>query len=175
MIFQECSVAGACEISPTPHSDHRGRFMRAWCKQEFSDYGIEFTPLQSNIAFSLQRGTIRGLHYQVAPALEAKLVRCTRGAVFDVVADLRPNSPTFRSWHGVHLSAENAKMLYVPEGCVHGCLSLTDETDIHYMTSAVFSPPHSTGVRFDDPALDIRWPMPVTIVSDQDRAWPLIG
>lgn len=149
--------------------------MRAWCQSEFVEHGIEFVPLQANMAFSSHNGTIRGLHYQVAPALEAKLVRCTRGAIFDVVADLREHSPSFRSWHGVHLSAENAKMLYVPEGCAHGCQSLVDSTEIYYMTSAIFAPLHSCGIRYDDPAFDIRWPLQITSVSAQDLAWPPFG
>jgi dTDP-4-dehydrorhamnose 3,5-epimerase len=173
MIFQQCAVAGAWEISPAAHQDDRGRFMRAWCQREFAEHGIDFAPLQANIACSTRAGTLRGLHWQVAPALEAKLVRCTRGVAFDVIADLRPYSPTFQAWYGVYLSAENAMMLYVPEGCAHGCLSMVDDTDIHYMASAVFAPAQATGIRFDDPAIGIRWPAPVTTVSDQDRSWPL--
>ena len=172
MNFHECSVAGAREISPTPHDDNRGHFLRAWCHQEFMDHGIKFTPVQANMAFSRREGTIRGLHYQAAPAPEAKLVRCTRGAIFDVVVDLRQDSPTYLSWHGLVLSAENAKMLYVPEGCAHGALSLVDDTDLHYMASANFAPKHAFGVRFDDPAFNVQWPIPVTVVSEQDGGWP---
>jgi dTDP-4-dehydrorhamnose 3,5-epimerase len=149
--------------------------MRAWCIREFADHNIEFTPLQANMGFSIQRGTIRGLHYQLAPALEAKLVRCTRGAIFDVVVDLRPGSATYCRWHGLTLSAVNGWMLYVPEGCAHGCQSLEDETEIHYMTSTMYSPDHARGVRFDDPKLGIDWPLPVSAVSEQDLNWPLIG
>jgi dTDP-4-dehydrorhamnose 3,5-epimerase len=148
--------------------------MRAWCIQEFAGNGIAFTPLQANMGLSLRKGTIRGLHYQQAPALEAKLVRCTRGAIFDVVVDLRPDSATYCHWHGLTLSATNGWMLYVPEGCAHGCQSLEDDTEIHYMTSAMYSPDDARGVRFDDPCLGIRWPLPVTALSDQDRSWPLI-
>ncbi len=149
--------------------------MRAWCQREFIDAGIVFTPLQANMGYSAQPGTIRGLHYQVAPALEAKLVRCTRGAVFDVVVDMRPHSATFRRWYGIELSAENGRMLYVPEGCAHGCESLIADTEILYMTSAFYAPGEVRGVRYDDPAFGIRWPLPATVVSDQDRAWPLVG
>jgi dTDP-4-dehydrorhamnose 3,5-epimerase len=148
--------------------------MRAWCLREFSAQGIAFTPLQANMGLSARRGTIRGLHYQVAPALEAKLVRCTRGAVFDVVVDLRPDSPTYRSWYGADLSADNGRMLYVPEGCAHGCLSLQDDTEIHYMTSAFYSPDEVRGIRHDDPAFAIRWPLAVSEISEQDRNWPLV-
>ena len=175
MIFEKCAVEGAWQITPRPHHDGRGRFMRAWCARQFADHGIHFVPLQANLAFSAKMGTMRGLHFQVAPALEAKLVRCVRGAIFDVVADVRPRSPTFGAWYGLQLSADDAKMLFVPEGCAHGCLSMVDGTDFHYMASAYFAPDCATGIRFDDPAFDIRWPAPVTIVSDQDRSWPLFG
>lgn len=174
MRFEPCLVHGAWVIDPTPHQDDRGRFMRAWCLREFNEHGIEFTPVQANMGFSLRRGTIRGLHYQVAPALEAKLVRCTAGAVFDVVVDLRPESPTYRAWYGTELTPENGRMLYVPEGCAHGCQALTDDTEIYYMASAFYSAADARGVRFDDPAFQVRWPLPPTVVSEQDRSWPLV-
>lgn len=174
MKFLRCDVEGAWVIEPTPHHDARGRFMRAWCQREFSEAGIEFDPVQSNMGFSVLAGTIRGLHHQVAPALEAKLVRCTRGSVFDVVVDLRPGSPTFRGWYGVELTADNGRMLYVPEGCAHGVQSTGDATEILYMASAVYAPNESRGARFDDPAFGIRWPLPASVVSDQDRNWPLV-
>ena len=174
MVFSECAVAGARLVHPDPRPDDRGRFMRAWCRKEFADAGIEFVPLQANMALSKRRGTMRGLHYQVAPSPEAKLVRCTAGAIFDVVVDLRPDSPTYRSWYGERLSAENGRMLYVPEGCAHGCLSLEDATEIYYLTSVMYAPTDARGSRFDAPAIGIRWPAEVTFVSPQDRAWPLI-
>jgi dTDP-4-dehydrorhamnose 3,5-epimerase len=114
------------------------------------------------------------LHYQIAPALEAKLVRCTRGAIFDVVVDLRPASPTYRSWYGCCLSADNGWMLYVPEGCAHGFQSTEDNAEIHYMTSAFYSPTDVRGIRYDDPAFRIRWPLPVSSISEQDLSWPLV-
>jgi dTDP-4-dehydrorhamnose 3,5-epimerase len=175
MKFLKCDVAGAWLIDPTPHQDERGRFMRAWCSREFAEHGIEFTPLQANMALSVVQGTIRGLHYQVAPVLEAKLVRCTRGAAFDVVVDLRSGSPTFRGWYGAELTADNGRMMYVPEGCAHGVQSTADATEILYMASAVYAPSESRGARFDDPAFGIRWPLPASAVSDQDRNWPLLG
>jgi dTDP-4-dehydrorhamnose 3,5-epimerase len=174
MNFLECNVIGAWLVEPEPRQDARGRFMRAWCEREFAEHGIEFLPLQANMALSVHRGTVRGLHYQVAPALEAKLVRCTRGEIFDVVVDLRPGSPTFRSWYGARLSADNGHMLYVPEGCAHGCQSMRDDTEIHYMASAFFSPNEGRGVRFDDPAFAIRWPLAASAISEQDRSWPLV-
>jgi dTDP-4-dehydrorhamnose 3,5-epimerase len=173
MNFLRCDVADAWVIEPTPHGDARGRFMRAWCAREFAEQGIAFAPVQANMGLSAQRGTIRGLHYQVAPALEAKLVRCTRGSIFDVVVDMRPDSPTYRSWYGTELSADNGKMLYVPEGCAHGCQSLQDDTEIHYMASAFYSPNDVRGIRYVDPAFAIRWPLPASTVSEQDRNWPL--
>jgi dTDP-4-dehydrorhamnose 3,5-epimerase len=174
MKFMECDVRGASVIAPSPHEDARGRFMRAWCRDEFAAHGIDFAPVQANIGFSARKGTIRGLHYQIAPALEAKLVRCTAGAIFDVVVDLRPGSRTYRAWYGTILSADNGWMLYVPEGCAHGCQSLEDNTAIYYMTSAVYSPREVRGARYDDPAFGIHWPLPASSMSEQDRSWPFV-
>lgn len=174
MQFQECDVSDAWLIEPTPHLDERGRFMRAWCSQEIADHFIDFHPVQGNMAYSIKQGTLRGLHYQIAPSPEAKLVRCTRGSVFDLVADLRPDSPTYLKWFGTELSAENGRMLFIPEGCAHGCLSLEDNTEIFYLTSAFYAPDYARGARFDDPALNIHWPVNVAVVSEQDRNWPFI-
>ena len=146
--------------------------MRAWCAQEFRDHGIEFTPLQANMGLSRLRGTIRGMHFQVAPALEAKLVRCTRGALFDVVVDLRPESPTYRRWYGAELTADNGRMLYVPEGCAHGFQTLQDGSEVFYQISAPYSKEHAAGVRWDDPAFGISWPYPDPLMSDRDRDYP---
>lgn len=172
MKFTETHIAGAWVVDPTPHRDDRGYFMRAWCAREFAEHKVPFAPLQANMGFSHRKGTIRGLHYQVAPALEAKLVRCTRGAIYDVAVDLRANSPTFGKWFGTELSAQNGRMLLVPEGCAHGCQSLEDNTEIFYMASAYFSPGDARGLRYDDPALAITWPHPVSMISEQDRNWP---
>ena len=172
--FLECGVIDAWVIEPTPHEDARGRFVRAWCQREFTDHSINFTPLQANMVHSAYEGTIRGLHYQVAPALEAKLIRCTRGAIFDVVVDFRPTSPSYLRWFGTCLSADNGRMLFVPEGCAHGCLSTKDNTEIYYLASAFYSPDSARGRRYDDPAIGIQWPLPVSYVSDQDSNWPLI-
>jgi dTDP-4-dehydrorhamnose 3,5-epimerase len=173
MHFTKTAVAGAWIIDPSPHRDDRGRFMRAWCSREFEEHGIHFLPVQSNMGLSVSRGTIRGMHLQVAPALEAKLVRCTRGSAFDVAVDVRPESSSYRRWAGVELSAENGRMLYVPEHCAHGFESLEDNTEVLYMTSAFYTPEAVRGVRFDDPAFDIQWPVAATVVSEQDRNWPL--
>ncbi len=174
MDFRTCGIAGAWLIAPEPREDSRGRFMRAWCQREFADHHIAFTPLQANMSLSIRVGTIRGMHYQIAPALEAKLVRCTRGAIFDVVVDLRPASPTFLAWYGIHLSADNGQMLFVPEGCAHGCQSTLEMSELHYLTSAFYSPDHVRGLRYDDPTIGIRWPLAVSEVSEQDRSWPIL-
>jgi len=174
MRFSNTDIAGVWVIDPSPHKDDRGRFMRAWCAKEFSEHGIEFCPVQANLGFSVSKGTTRGMHYQVTPALEAKLIRCTRGGIFDVALDLRPESPTFGKWYGTELSAENGRMLYVPEQCAHGYQTLEDGTEMHYMASAFYAPGAARGVRFDDPAFDIRWPLAATVVSEQDRGWSLV-
>lgn len=173
MRFMETGIAGAWVIDPSSHQDDRGRFLRAWCAKEFAEHGVDFVPVQANMAFSVVKGIIRGMHRQAAPAIEAKLVRCTRGAIYDVVLDLRPGSATCGQWYGAELSAENSRMLYVPENCAHGCQSLRDATEMHYMASEFYTPSAVQGARFDDPAFAIRWPLVPTMVSDQDRSWPL--
>jgi dTDP-4-dehydrorhamnose 3,5-epimerase len=174
MLFVETGLSGAKVIEPSPHDDGRGRFMRAWCAREFSEHGIEFLPVQANMGFSAKKGTVRGMHLQQAPALEAKLVRCTRGSMFDVVLDLRSASKTFGKWFGTELSAENGRMLFVPEECAHGYQTLEENTEMHYMTSAYYTPSAARGVRFDDPFFAIAWPLVPTAVSEQDRIWPLM-
>lgn len=173
MLFTKTGIAGAMVIDPTPHQDDRGRFMRAWCLQEFAENGIDFVPVQANMGFSLHKGTVRGMHYQAEPAVEAKLVRCTRGSMFDVVLDLRAASPTFRKWRGVELSAENGRMLFLPEGCAHGYQTLEADTEMCYMTSAYYTPSAVRGARFDDPAFSIDWPLEPTAISAQDLNWPV--
>jgi dTDP-4-dehydrorhamnose 3,5-epimerase len=162
-------------IDPDFHLDDRGRFFRAWCSREFAENGIQFLPLQANMGLSVAEGTTRGMHYQIEPAAEAKLVRCTRGAMFDVALDLRPGSPTWGKWFGTELSEQNGRMLFVPQLCAHGYQTLTANTEMHYMTSQVYTASACRGVRFDDPAFQIQWPLAATVVSDQDRNWPLIS
>ncbi len=174
MQFTRTRLEGVWIIDPSPHNDDRGRFMRAWCMRELEQHGIRFSPVQANMQFNPRRGTLRGLHLQIAPAVEAKLVRCTRGAVFDVAVDLRPESSSFGEWCSVELTAENGRMLYVTEGCAHGFQSLEDDTEVMYLTSAFYAPEACRGARFDDPAFGVQWPMPVTAISDQDRSWPLL-
>ncbi len=173
MQFTETEIAGAWVIDAEKRHDNRGYFMRAWCQREFAERGINFVPLQANMGFSLRKGTVRGMHFQVAPAPEAKLVRCTRGRVYDVVLDLRKGSATYGKWRGIELSAENGRMLYLPEQCGHGFQTLEDTSEIHYMASAFYTPQAVRGARYDDPAFDVRWPLAISVISDQDRNWPL--
>jgi len=172
--FTSTPICDAFVIDSILRKDDRGHFLRAWCIKEFTDAGINFVPVQANIGFSRLKGTIRGMHFQSSPALEAKLVRCTRGSLFDVVVDLRENSPTRHKWYGIELRSDNYQMLYIPEGCAHGYQTLEDNTDLYYMTSQYFAPNAAKGVRFDDPAFGVVWPLPPTAMSEQDRNWPLI-
>jgi dTDP-4-dehydrorhamnose 3,5-epimerase len=148
--------------------------MRAWCVNEFAAQGIEFVPLQANMGLSRLAGTVRGLHYQAPPHDEAKLARCTRGTIFDVLVDLRPGSATCGSWFGTTLSADNGRMLYVPRGCAHGYQTLEDGSEIYYLTSAVYAPDAVRGLRFDDPTVGVQWPLPPQAVSEQDLHWPFL-
>jgi dTDP-4-dehydrorhamnose 3,5-epimerase len=170
--FKETGISGVWLIEPAMHVDNRGRFFRAWCSREFADRGINFVPQQANMGLSHKKGTVRGMHYQIEPALEAKLVRCTAGRMFDVALDMRKDSQTFGRWFGAELSAENGAMLYLPELCAHGYQTLVDNTEMHYMASQFFTPEAARGVRFDDPAFQVSWPLDVTEMSDQDRNWP---
>jgi dTDP-4-dehydrorhamnose 3,5-epimerase len=173
MRFTETDLVGARLIDPSPHEDDRGRFMRAWCARQFAEQGLDFVPVQANMGFSVRKGTVRGMHFQEAPAVEAKLVRCTKGAIFDVVLDLRPESPSYGKWYGAELSAVNGRMLYVPEQCAHGYQTLEDDTEIYYLTSGFYTPSAVRGRRFNDPAYNIQWPLEATVVSEQDLTWPL--
>jgi dTDP-4-dehydrorhamnose 3,5-epimerase len=175
MRFTKTGIAGAMVIDPSPHQDDRGRFMRTWCAQEFSKHGIDFVPVQESMGFSVHKGTVRGMHFQTKPAVEAKLVRCTRGAIFDVVLDLRPGSSSYAKWHAVELNPEKGRMLYLPEGCAHGYQTLEEGTEMCYMTSAFYTPDAVGGARFDDPVFDIQWPLTPTAISEQDRNWPLVN
>jgi dTDP-4-dehydrorhamnose 3,5-epimerase len=175
MDFVATPIQNAYMINPSPHLDDRGRFMRAWCAREFDDIGIQFVPVQANLGFSRCKGTLRGMHFQLAPAPEAKLVRCTKGAMYDVVLDLRPESATYGKSYGAELTAENGRMLFLPEGCAHGYQTLEDATEMYYMTSAMYTPEAAGGVRFDDPAFQIQWPLAPTFISEQDRNWPLVS
>lgn len=172
MIFKKTKIEGAWVIDPELIQDMRGHFKRAWCKEEFTKNNIDFIPVQTNMVFSIKAGTIRGMHFQENPAIEAKLVRCTKGKIYDVVLDIRQDSMTFGQWFATELSAENGRMLLIPERCAHGCQSLVNETEIYYMASEFYTPAAVNGIRFDDPAFNIRWPLDSKIVSEQDRNWP---
>jgi dTDP-4-dehydrorhamnose 3,5-epimerase len=172
MTFTETELKGAFVVGVRKIEDERGFFARGWCRKELEGAGLNPNLAQINLASSLKKGTLRGMHFQVAPDAEAKLVRCTRGSIFDVIVDLRPDSPTHGRWIGVDLSAENYLMLYVPEGFAHGYQTLTDDAEMYYMTSAFYAPSAARGVRFDDPAFGIQWPLPVAVISDADKRWP---
>lgn len=174
MRFTETAVNGAFIVSLEPRRDERGFFARAFCTTEFAEHGIPMTVAQTNVSVTRQRGTVRGLHLQSEPAPEAKFVRCTRGAIFDVAADVRPGSATYGKWVGVELTEDNDNALYVPEGCAHGFQTLTDDAAILYDTSAPYTPDAAGGVRYDDPVLNVEWPIRVTVMSQQDRQWPLL-
>ena len=172
MIFAETAVAGVWTIAPERVEDHRGFFARTWCEQEFAARGLADRWAQCSVSFNTRRGTLRGLHYQRAPHAEIKLVRCTAGALLDVVVDLRPESSTYLKHVAVELTASNRLMMYVPEGCAHGFQTLADGTEIFYQISVPYSAEHAAGVRWDDPAFGISWPNPDPIMSDRDREYP---
>lgn len=159
-------------ITPQRRSDERGYFARLWCSQSFRDAGLTPDIAQVNTGFNPRAGTLRGMHFQRAPHAETKVVRCVRGALFDVMVDLRADSPTFRRWYGLRLDPDEGKMLVVPEGCAHGYLTLRDDTELVYFTSKAYEPAAATGVRFDDPAFGIQWPAEVKLVSQADAGWP---
>lgn len=172
VIFRETTIDGVWVVEPELHEDERGFFARTWDAEEFATQGLSSQLVQTSISFNRSRGTLRGLHYQAAPHEEAKLVRCTAGAIFDVAVDLRPDSETFRAWVGVELSAENRLALYVPEGCAHGFLTLADDAEVGYQMSAAHMVDAARGVRFDDPAFGIRWPGEIAVINERDRTYP---
>jgi len=172
MKFKRTAVEGAFVIHVNRITDERGYFGRLWCSNALRELGLETTIEQTNVGFSPKAGTLRGLHYQQPPHEEVKVMRCTRGAVFAVVLDIRVDSPTFRSWHGVELNPDNGLKLYFPEGCAAGYLTLEDDSEIYYSTSSFYAPEAATGVRFDDPYFAIEWPSDVRVISDNDKSWP---
>jgi dTDP-4-dehydrorhamnose 3,5-epimerase len=172
MIFKETKLKGAFIIEIEKLADERGFFGRAWCQKEFEAHHLVSHFVQCNNAFSKQKGTLRGLHYQASPHQEVKLMRCIRGAVYDVIVDLRPDSQTYLQWLGVELTQDNYRMLYVPEEFAHGYQTLTDDTEVFYPTSQFYAPQSERGVRWDDPAFGIEWPITQSvIISDKDRSW----
>jgi dTDP-4-dehydrorhamnose 3,5-epimerase len=174
MRFEPTKLSGMFIVEVEPHEDSRGIFARTFCAREFAEQGLVSTFVQSSVSFNRKRGTLRGLHYQLPPACEAKLVRCTAGSLYDVIVDLRPDSPTYLQHIGVELTARNRRAVYVPEMFAHGFQSLEDETEVFYQISAFFVPDKSTGIRHDDPKLGISWPLPVSVISEKDARWPLL-
>ncbi len=172
MNFHKTKLPGVFKIQLERKSDERGFFARTWCRDEFAGHGLNSTLIQSSISFNARKGTLRGMHYQAAPFAETKVVRCTQGALYDVVLDLRPDSPTFKQWISAELTAANRDMLYIPEGCAHGFLTLADETEILYQMSQVYHAPSARGVRWNDPAFAIDWPAAVEVIADRDRTYP---
>jgi dTDP-4-dehydrorhamnose 3,5-epimerase len=172
VIFTETALSGAYVIDLEPLADERGFFARIWCAREFAARGLESRLVQCSISVNTCRGTVRGMHYQSAPHAEVKLVRCTRGAVFDAIIDLRPDSPTFGRHVAVELTAENRRMLYIPAGVAHGFQTLADGTEVYYQMSEFYAPETARGVRWNDPAFGIQWPITDPIILDRDRAYP---
>ena len=173
MIFTETELPGAYVIDLERREDERGFFARAWCAEEFAEHGLSTKLVQANLSFNLRKGTLRGMHFQVDPHAEAKLVRCTRGAVYDVIVDLRPGSDTYKRWVGIELDADSRRAVYVPEGFAHGYQTLEPETETFYQVSEYYTPEAEGGVRWDDPAFGIEWPDPANaLMSEKDRSWP---
>jgi len=172
VIFTPTPLAGAFVIEPEPIPDARGLFARTWCQRELEAHGLDGHMAQCSTSFNKRKGTLRGMHYQAAPFAETKIVRCTRGSMYDVILDLRPESPTFRRHFGATLTADNRKSMYIPKGFAHGFQTLEDDTEVLYQISEFYSPEHSRGVRWDDPAFGIAWPPDERTMSDRDRAYP---
>jgi len=173
IIFKETKLKGAYLIEPEKFEDQRGFFARSFSDQEFSDRGLSANFVEAGISFNLRRHTVRGMHFQAAPHAQAKLVRCTRGAIFDALIDLRPESPTYKQWFAHELTAENRLMLYIPEGFAHGFQTLAEETEVFYQLSERYTPASERGVRWNDPVFGIEWPETETIIiNERDRTYP---
>jgi dTDP-4-dehydrorhamnose 3,5-epimerase len=169
VLFRETKLPGAFVIELQKHEDKRGFFARAWCQKEFEAHGLNQRMVQCNVSFNKVKGTLRGMHYQVPPCAEAKLVRCTQGTIYDVIIDLRRESPTYKQHLSEVLSSNNYKALFIPEGFAHGFQTLEDNSEVFYQMSGFYSPEHQRGLRYDDPAFEISWPIEATIISDRDR------
>ena len=172
MLFKETRLNGVFLLDLERIQDDRGFFSRLWCKNELEQLSLNANVVQSNIYYNKKKGTLRGLHYQKAPYQETKYVRCTKGAIYDVVVDLRSNSPTYKQWLGVELSEENGHMLYVPEGCAHGYLSLEDHAEVTYFVTEFYKGDAEGGIRYDDKAFNIKWPIAITEISEKDKNRP---
>lgn len=171
MIFKETELAGAFVIELEERVDERGFFARGYCAEEFTAHGLNPTVVQGNVSFNHKAGTLRGMHFQYPPVAETKFVRCTRGALLDVIVDLRPESPTFGRHVAVELTADNRRGLFVPERFAHGFLTLEDRTEATYLVGEYYTPGYEDGLRYDDPELGINWPIPVAVVSEKDQSW----
>lgn len=172
MIFTKTKLHDAYVIDLEKIEDTRGFFARGWCQREFEEHGVTPRFVQANISYNKVKGTLRGLHYQAEPYGEAKLIRCIRGALYDVIIDVRPTSPTYKQWLGVELSADNYRMLYVPESFAHGFITLADHTEAIYQVSQFYTPQAERGLRYNDPTFAIEWPIEVRVISEKDRNWP---
>jgi dTDP-4-dehydrorhamnose 3,5-epimerase len=172
MPFTATPLQDAFIIDIEPIEDERGFFARTWAPEEFHRHGLDPTLVQCNVSWNRRKGTLRGMHFQTEPFSEIKIVRCTRGALLDVIVDLRKQSTTYCQWTSVELTADNHRALYIPKGFAHGFITLTDDVEAYYHVSAPFSPPHASGVRWDDPAFGISWPFAPTVMSGKDRNWP---
>ena len=173
MKFVETSLKGVFLVESEVIEDGRGFFARSWCEEEFKTAGLVTEIAQANISFNYHSGTIRGMHFQDSPYSEVKLVRCTQGAVFDVVIDIRTESPTYGQWFGANLLPERCNGMYVPAGCAHGFQTLADNSEVHYLMSSPYNRDSSNGLRYDDPAFGIAWPKPAVAVSEKDLSWPV--
>ena len=174
MIFYETNLPGVFIVEPELLHDDRGFFACAWLASEFEQQGLNAAMTQCNISFNGRRGTVRGMHLQRKPHEEAKLIRCTRGSIYDVAIDMRPDSATRYQWVGAELTADNHRMLYIPEGFAHGYQTLTDDSELFYQISEYYHPESATGVRWDDPAFGIQWPLPVSVIAERDATYPLV-
>jgi dTDP-4-dehydrorhamnose 3,5-epimerase len=172
VIFVETKLKDAHIIEIEQLEDTRGFFARSWCRKEFDEHGLISTVVQANISWNKKRGTLRGMHYQILPYEEVKLVRCSRGSIYDVIIDLRKDSPSYMQWLGVELKADDYKLLYVPGGFAHGFQTLEDDTETVYQVSQFYTPGAEAGLRWDDPTFNINWPLEVQVISDKDRNWP---
>jgi dTDP-4-dehydrorhamnose 3,5-epimerase len=172
MRFSPTAIAGVVVVEIEPHVDERGFFARSWCEREAAAHGIAFGTQQCNISFNGRKGTLRGMHYQVAPHAESKIVRCTAGALFDVAVDIRPESPTFGRHVGVELTSQNRRALHIPAGCAHGFLTLADDTEVLYQMSAFYAPEYARGFRWDDRFFQLTWPGEITVISARDSSYP---
>jgi dTDP-4-dehydrorhamnose 3,5-epimerase len=172
MIFTPTRLEGAWLIELEPRHDERGFFARTWCRRELAEHGLDPDVAQESLSYNRRRGTLRGMHFQRPPHAETKIVSCPRGAIFDVIVDLRPDSPTFLRWQGFELSEENRRALYIPKGFAHGFETLADDSEIAYRISEFYAPDAAAGCRYDDPSFGIEWPLPVAVIAERDLAWP---